>query len=34
LWVFMTGETGKVLVADSIRHFLPYQFNGDDLKAK
>jgi cytidine deaminase len=32
--LIMTGETGKVLVADSIKHFLPYQFNGDDLKAK
>ena len=32
--LIMTGETGKVLVADSIRHFLPYQFNGDDLKEK
>jgi cytidine deaminase len=32
--LIMTGETGKVLVADSIVHFLPYQFNGDDLKVK
>jgi cytidine deaminase len=30
----MTGETGTVLVAESIKNFLPYQFNGDDLKAK
>ena len=32
--MIMTGETGTVLVADSIRNFLPYQFNGDDLKEK
>ncbi len=32
--LIMVGETGKVLVADSIKHFLPYQFNGDDLKVK
>jgi cytidine deaminase len=32
--LIMVGETGKVLVADSIKHFLPYQFNGDDLKEK
>src|SRR5215203_4167401 len=32
--LIMTGESGAVLVADSIKHFLPYQFNGDDLKAK
>jgi cytidine deaminase len=32
--LIMAGESGKVLVADSIKHFLPYQFNGDDLKAK
>jgi cytidine deaminase len=32
--LIMVGETGMVLVADSIRHFLPYQFNGDDLKIK
>jgi len=32
--LIMVGETGKVLVSDSIRNFLPYQFNGDDLKAK
>mgnify|MGYP003335360558 CR=1 FL=1 len=30
----MTGESGNVLVADSIKHFLPHQFNGDDLKIK
>ena len=32
--LIMIGESGKVLVADSIKHFLPYQFNGDDLKVK
>jgi cytidine deaminase len=32
--VIMTGETGKVLVADSISSLLPFQFNGDDLKIK
>ena len=32
--LIMVGESGKVLVADSIKHFLPYQFTGDDLKAK
>ena len=30
----MTGESGKVLVADSIGNLLPYQFNADDLKIK
>jgi len=32
--LIMTGESGKILIADSIVHFLPYQFNGDDLKSK
>ena len=32
--LIMAGETGKVLVADSILPFLPYVFNGDALKAK
>ncbi len=32
--LIMVGESGKVLVADSIKHFLPHQFTGDDLKAK
>lgn len=32
--LIMAGEAGIVLVSDSIRHFLPYQFNGDDLKVK
>lgn len=32
--IIMTGESGKVLVADSIGNLLPYQFNADDLKIK
>jgi cytidine deaminase len=32
--LIMVGEAGKVLVSDSIRNFLPYQFDGDDLKVK
>ncbi len=32
--MIMVGESGKVLVADSIKQFLPYGFDGDDLKAK
>jgi len=32
--LIMTGETGKVLVADGIRQLLPFLFNGDDLKSK
>ncbi|MBL0103372.1 MAG: cytidine deaminase [Bacteroidetes bacterium] len=32
--LIMTGESGKVLVADTISNFLPYQFNADDLKVK
>lgn len=32
--LIMVGESGKVLVSDSIKNFLPYQFNGDDLKEK
>lgn len=32
--LIMVGESGKVLVADSINHFLPYQFNADDLQVK
>lgn len=32
--LIMVGESGKVLVADSIDHFLPYQFNADDLQVK
>lgn len=30
----MSGESGKVLVGDTISNFLPYQFNADDLKIK
>lgn len=32
--MIMSGETGKVIVADSIESLLPYQFNADDLKKK
>ena len=32
--LLMTGETGKVMEAESIRQLLPYQFNADDLKLK
>lgn len=32
--LLMTGESGKVMEADSIRQLLPYQFNADDLKLK
>ncbi|HRH66436.1 MAG TPA: cytidine deaminase [Bacteroidia bacterium] len=32
--MIMVGETGKVLVADNIGHFLPYQFTADDLHQK
>lgn len=32
--IILVGESGKVLVADTIRQFLPYQFNADDLKIK
>lgn len=32
--ILMTGESGKVLEAESIRQLLPYQFNADDLKLK
>jgi cytidine deaminase len=32
--IIMAGENGKVLIADSIQQFLPYQFTGDDLKPK
>jgi cytidine deaminase len=32
--IIMAGENGKVLVAESIREFLPMQFTADDLKAK
>lgn len=32
--MIMVGESGKVLVSDSIQHFLPYQFTADDLQIK
>lgn len=32
--LIMVGESGKVLVADGIKNFLPFMFNGDDLKEK
>jgi cytidine deaminase len=32
--LIMSGESGKVLIADSIGNLLPYQFNADDLKIK
>lgn len=30
--LIMTGESGKIIVADSIDSLLPLQFKGDDLK--
>ena len=30
--ILMAGESGKVLIADSVKEFLPYQFTADDLK--
>lgn len=32
--LILVGETGKVLVSDTIRQFLPYQFTADDLHLK
>lgn len=32
--LIMVGESGKVLVAEGIGNFLPFMFNGDDLKVK
>ena len=32
--MILTGEKGKVITADSIGALLPFQFDGDDLKAK
>ena len=32
--LILVGETGKVLVADTIKQFLPYQFTAEDLKVK
>jgi cytidine deaminase len=32
--MIMAGETGKVLLSESIENLLPYQFNADDLNTK
>ncbi len=32
--LILFGETGKVLIAEGIKNFLPYMFDGDNLKAK
>jgi len=32
--IYMSGETGKILVAENVGSLLPFQFNGDDLKSK
>lgn len=32
--LILVGETGSVLVADTIQQFLPYQFTADDLQVK
>jgi len=32
--LILVGETGRVLVSDTIRQFLPYQFTADDLHLK
>jgi cytidine deaminase len=32
--IIMTGEKGNVLIADSIKQFLPFQFTADKLKLK
>ena len=32
--IIMSGESGKILVAESIGSLLPFQFNSDDLKSK
>ncbi len=32
--LILFGEHGKVLVSESIKNFLPYMFDGDDLKAR
>jgi cytidine deaminase len=32
--LIMSGENGKVMVAEGIKNFLPFMFDGDDLKAK
>jgi cytidine deaminase len=32
--MLMSGESGKVIVTDTIENLLPFQFNADDLKTK
>jgi len=32
--IIMTGESGKVVISESLRNMLPYEFNSDDLKNK
>jgi cytidine deaminase len=32
--MIMSGESGKILIAESIGNFLPYQFTADDLQVK
>jgi cytidine deaminase len=32
--IIMAGENGKILVAESVKELLPYQFTADDLKSK
>jgi cytidine deaminase len=32
--LILVGESGNVLVAESIKSFLPFMFDGDDLKKK
>lgn len=32
--ILMTGETGKILSSESIQNLLPFQFKGEELKAR
>ncbi len=32
--LILIGESGKILVAEGIKNFLPFMFDGDDLKQK
>jgi cytidine deaminase len=32
--IIMAGEKGKVLITESVKELLPYQFTADDLKSK
>ena len=32
--IIMSGETGKIIISESIENLLPYQFNSDDLMTK